>query len=71
MKIENIVYYAIFAAIIFAAFHYGGSMDREEHAIATMSQSEYNEIKDSLQIVHNSTPSDGQIANEWYKKKGE
>lgn len=61
---------SIIVLIILAALKYAGNMDREEHAILTMSQTEYDEIKDSLQTIHNSEPSDGQIANEWYNRKG-
>lgn len=68
---DKYIKYAIIAIVILGAFKYAGNMDREEHAIASMSPSEYDEIKDSLQVVHNSTPSDSQIAKEWYKKKGE
>lgn len=68
---DKYIKYAIIALVILGAFKYAGNMDREEHAIASMSHSEYNEIKDSLQVANNSTPSESQIAKEWYKKKGE
>lgn len=71
MSIDKIINFTIAAAIILGSFKLAGDIDREEHAIVTMSQEEYSEIKDSLASRHNSTPSDSQIADEWYKKKGE
>ena len=61
--------FTICAAIILGAFKIAGDVDREEQAIVTMSQTEYDEIKDSLSNIHNSEPSDGQIAKEWYNRK--
>ncbi len=61
--------FAICAAVILCAFKVAGDADREEYAILTMSQTEYDEIKDSLSNIHNSEPSDGQIAKEWYSRK--
>lgn len=57
--------------VIVAGLYYGGKMDREEHAILTMSQQEYDGIRDSLQNINGITPSDDMIAGEWYAKKGE
>lgn len=62
--------FSIVAAIFLAAFRYAGQVDREEYAILTMSQTEYDEIRDSLSNIHNSEPSEGQIAKEWYNRKG-
>lgn len=67
---EKIIKFIVCAAIILATFKYAGDMDRTEYAIMLMSDTEYEEIKDSLYNIHNSEPSEKQIANEWYSRKG-
>lgn len=67
---EKLIKFIVCAAIILAAFKFAGDMDRTEHAIMLMSDTEYEEIKDSLSNIHDSEPSEKQIANEWYNRKG-
>lgn len=67
---EKLIKFIVCAAIILATFKFAGDMDRTEHAIMLMSDTEYEEIKDSLSNIHNSEPSEKQIANEWYSRKG-
>lgn len=67
---EKVIKFIFVAAIILAAFKFAGDMDRTEHAIMLMSDTEYEEIKDSLFNIHNSEPSEKQIANEWDSRKG-
>lgn len=69
-KKEKLIKFIVCAAIILATFKFAGDMDRTEHAIMLMSDTEYEEIKDSLSNIHNSEPSEKQIANEWYSRKG-
>lgn len=67
---EKFIKFIICAAIILAAFKFAGDMDRTEHAIMLMSKTEYEEIKDSLSNIHDAEPSENQIADEWYNRKG-
>ena len=67
---EKIIKLIVCAAIILAAFKFAGDMDRTEHAIMLMSDTENEEIKDSLSNIHDAEPSEKQIANEWYSRKG-
>lgn len=67
---EKLIKFIVCAAIILAAFKFAGDMDRTEHALMLMSKTEYEEIKDSLSNIHDSEPSENQIANEWYSRKG-
>lgn len=67
---EKLIKFIVCAAIILATLKFAGDMDRTEHAIMLMSDTEYEEIKDSLSNIHNSEPSEKQIANEWYSRKG-
>lgn len=67
---EKVIKFIFVVAIILATFKFAGDMDRTEHAIMLMSDTEYEEIKDSLSTIHNSEPSEKQIANEWYSRKG-
>lgn len=55
---EKIIKLIVCAAIILATFKFAGDMDRTEHAIMLMSDTEYEEIKDSLSNIHNSEPSE-------------
>lgn len=66
---EKVIKFIFVAAIILATFKFAGDMDRTEHAIMLMSDTEYEEIKDSLSNIHNSEPSEKQIANEWYSRR--
>ena len=67
---EKFIKFIVFAAIILAAFKFAGDMDRTEHALTLMSETDYEEIKDSLSNINNSEPSENQIAKEWYSRKG-
>lgn len=58
-------------AVIISGLAIGAHMDREEQAILTMSQAEYDEISDSVKAVTGHTPSDGKIAAEWYQRRGD
>lgn len=67
---NKIIKYTVIAAVLLASFKVAGDIDFEERIIVSMSQSDYDEIKDSLQNIHGSSPSDYQIAKEWCKQKG-
>ncbi len=58
-------------AVIISGLAVGANMDREEQAILTMSQTEYDEISDSVKAVTGHEPSEGAIAREWYNRRGE
>lgn len=58
-------------AVIVSGLAIGASMDREEQAILTMTQEEYDEISDSIKSTTGHVPSDGKIADEWYHRRGD
>lgn len=68
---EKFVKATLLIALIVFGLHMGASMDREDHAILTMSETEYKEIRDSLAEIAGGAPSDGKIADEWYARRGE
>lgn len=68
---EKFIKTTLLVALIALGLHLGASMDREDHAILTMSQDEYRDIRDSLSTATGHDPSDGAIADEWYARKGE
>lgn len=68
---EKVVKGTLLVAVIVFGLHMGASMDREDHAILTMSETEYKDIRDSLATTDGGTPSDGKIADEWYARRGE